>query len=60
MPVECLVGFSKCSDNKIKEYYIINLTTQSEFHIHKSKFNDSKPFFIIFENETKLLQKQEG
>ncbi len=43
---------------KSKELYIINLPIiLAKFHTHKSKFSNSKPRFIMFENDTKQYSK---
>ena len=53
-----LFGFFNNNCYTINELWIIDLDIiLAKFHIHKSKFRNSKPLMIIFENENKQYIK---
>ena len=50
---DALFGFQDNKSKKQKEIYLINLLiVLGKYHIHKAKFNNSKPSFIAFGKET--------
>jgi len=49
-----LFGFPDDNNNKAKQLYPINLIIIiAKFHIYKAKYSQSKPLFLIFDNEAK-------
>ncbi len=49
---DVLFGFFNIQNDKINEYFIINLLLLlAKFHIHRSKFTHQKPLFIVFKKE---------
>lgn len=52
--VNVLFGFHSYPANNKDHYYIINLLVLlAKYHIHKSKFANHNPLFLIFEKELK-------
>ncbi len=49
---DVLFGFFNIQNDKINEYFIINLLLLlAKFHIHRSKFTHQNPLFIVFKKE---------
>ncbi len=49
---DVLFGFFNIQQDKINEYFIINLLLLlAKFHIHRSKFTHQNPLFIVFKKE---------
>jgi len=49
---DVLFGFFNIEKAKFNEYYIINLLLfLAKFHIHRSKFTQQNPLFIVFSRE---------
>ena len=52
--VDVLFGFHSYAANSKDQYYLINLILLlAKYHIHKSKFANHKPLFLIFEKKFK-------
>ncbi len=49
---DVLFGFFNIQQDKINEYFIINLLLLlAKFHIHRSKVTHQNPLFIVFKKE---------
>ena len=49
-----LFGFFNYTSSQANQYFIINLIILlAKWHIHKCKYSNQKPLFVVFENEAK-------
>ena len=49
-----LFGFFNYTSSQANQYFIINLIILlAKWHIHKCKYSNQKPLFVVFENETR-------
>ena len=49
-----LFGFFNYTSSQANQYFIINLIILlAKWHIHKCKYSNQTPLFVVFENETK-------
>ena len=47
-------GFFNYTSSQANQYFIINLIILlAKWHIHKCKYSNQKPLFVVFENETR-------